>query len=193
MIEKLVELGVVKFGEFTLSSGLRSPFYVDLRGVLGHPELLRWVVSRYLSLLVRLDFDVVAGVATGGIPYAAILGFLLGRPLGYVRPEAKGYGTGRQVEGVDVAGRGVVVLDDVVTTGKNVVAAVDAVRNAGGRVVGVVVFLDREQCGVENVKSATGVDVYSVFKMRELLEQLRPYIGEAHYRSAVDYLAQWLC
>ena len=193
MIQALVERGVVKFGEFTLSSGLKSPFYVDLRGVLGHPDLLRWVVSRYLSILVRLDFDVVVGVATGGIPYASIVGYLLGSPVGYVRPEAKGYGTGRQVEGVDVAGKKVVVLDDVVPTGKNVIAAVDALRVAGGQVVGVVVFLDREQCGVENIKSSTGVEVYSVFKMRELLERLRPYVHESHYRSAMEYLAQWRC
>ena len=104
MIQRLLEAGVVKFGDFVLSSGLKSPFYVDLRAVLGHPELFQWVVSQYLSLLSRLDYDVVLGVATGGIPYASVLGFLLKKPFGYVRPEAKGHGAGRQIEGAEVAG-----------------------------------------------------------------------------------------
>ncbi|MGC8994750.1 MAG: orotate phosphoribosyltransferase [Pyrobaculum sp.] len=193
MIQRLVERGVVRFGKFRLSSGLESPFYVDLRGVLGDPDLLRWVVERYLAVLSRLEFDAVLGVATGGIPYASILGYLLGRPVGYVRVEEKGYGTGRRVEGVDVAGRRAVVVDDVLTTGRSVLSAVNAVRAAGGAVVGVVVFLDREQCGADAVRREAGVDVYSVYRMRELLEELRPYIGEERSRSVLEYLSQWRC
>ncbi|ACB40512.1 orotate phosphoribosyltransferase [Pyrobaculum neutrophilum] len=193
MIARLVELGVVKFGLFKLSSGLESPYYVDLRLVLGDPQLLKWAVERYRAVVERLDFDIVAGVATGGIPYASILGFLLGKPVSYVRPEAKGHGLGRQIEGAEVRGRRVVVVDDVLTTGKSVVGAVNALKNAGASVAGVVVFLDREQCGAGHVSAATGVPVYSVYKMGELLEALKPYIGEGHYRAVLEYLSSWRC
>jgi len=192
MIEKFVER-ILKFGRFRLSSGLESPFYVDLRGVLGEPDLFRWVVERYREVAAGLDFDVVVGVATGGIPYASVLGYLMGKPIGYVRPETKGHGTGRQVEGTDVAGRRVIIIDDVLTTGRSVSGAIHAVRSAGGVAVGVLVFLDREQCGTANVKAETGVEVYSVYKMREVLEAVKPRIAEEHYRSAVEYLAQWRC
>lgn len=67
MIEKFVD-HVVKFGSFTLSSGLESPFYVDMRVVLGQPDLLKWVVERYVDLLNSSVFDVVVGVATGVCP-----------------------------------------------------------------------------------------------------------------------------
>lgn len=77
MIEEFVRQGVLKFGDFQLSSGLRSPFYVDLRGVLGVPELFRFVVEKYLGVVSRLNFDVVMGVATGGIPYASVFGLLV--------------------------------------------------------------------------------------------------------------------
>ncbi|ABP51244.1 MAG: orotate phosphoribosyltransferase [Pyrobaculum sp.] len=192
MIQRLLEVGVVKFGDFVLSSGLKSPFYIDLRAVLGHPDLFQWVVSQYLSTLSKLEYDVILGVATGGIPYASVLGYLLQRPFGYVRPEAKGHGAGRQIEGAEVAGKRAVVVDDVLTTGKSVLGAISAVGEAGGRVTAVVVFLDREQCGAEAVRRA-GAGVYSVYKMRELLEALRPHIGEGQYRSAVEYLSQWRC
>ncbi len=192
MIEKFVGR-VLKFGRFKLSSGLESPFYVDLRGVLGDTDLFRWVVERYREAAAKLDFDVVVGVATGGIPYASVLGYLMGRPIGYVRPETKGHGTERQVEGADVAGKRVLVVDDVLTTGRSVAGAIHAVRSAGGVAVGVLVFLDREQCGAVKVKAETGVEVYSVYKIRDVLEAVKPHISEEHYRSAVEYLAQWRC
>lgn len=193
MIERFISLGVLKFGSFILSSGLESPFYVDMRVVLGDPDLLKWVASRYVEVLEKLKFDVVVGVATGGVPYASVLGYLLNKPIAYVRPEAKSYGLKKRVEGASIEHKDVVIIDDVLTTGKSVIAAIDAVREEGGRTVAAVVFLDRGQCGVENVKSSTGVEVFSVFKMKDLLDSLRGYIGEREYRLAVDYLAKWRC
>jgi len=192
MIEKFLD-HVVKFGSFTLSSGLESPFYVDMRVVLGQPDLLKWVVERYVDLLNSSVFDVVVGVATGGLPYASIVGYLLNRPIAYVRPEAKTYGSKRRVEGADVAQKRVVVIDDVLTTGRSLSAAIKTVEEEGGRVVGAVVFLDRQQCGVENVKAATGVEVRSVYKMWDLLNILKNRVGDVYYNAAVEYLSRWRC
>ncbi len=192
MIHRLISSGVVKFGSFKLSSGLESPFYVDLRRVMGDPELFQWVVERYASTLSKLSFDVIVGIATGGIPYASTLGYLMKKPFGYVRIEAKEHGLRKRVEGVDVAGKRVVILDDVITTGGSVAAALNVVKSEGGVVVGVVAFLDREQCGARTV-SSMGVEVYSVFKMRELLSQLKPHIDELQYELVVSYLQKWGC
>lgn len=192
MIVELARRGFIKFGNFKLSSGLESPFYVDLRGVLGEPDLLRWVISQYISILARVEFDVVAGVAMGSIPYGSILGYLLGKPIAYARPEAKGHGLGRQVEGADVANKKVVVVDDVLTTGSSIEGAINAIKNAGGFVVSAVVFLDREQCGSSRIESK-GVKVLSVYKMRQVLEELRDFVSEEQRRAVLEYLAQWRC
>lgn len=192
MIGELAARGIVKFGNFRLSSGAESPYYVDLRGVLGHPDLLRWVVGEYMRALRRVEFDVLAGIATGGVPYASIAGYLLGVPVAYVREAAKGHGLGRRVEGAPVGGRRVALLDDVLTTGASALEAARAVASEGGAVAAVVVFLDREQCGARRLGDA-GVEVVAAYRMSELLEGARELIPRDQYEAAVGYLRAHRC
>jgi len=164
------ELGeaVVRIGEYRLSSGAHSPYYIDMRVVPSRPSLFRRVVDSLAKLVEEVD--AVVGVATGGIPYAAAIAYSLGIPMGYVRREAKQHGAGRLVEG-DVAGR-VAIVDDVATTGESLVAAVEAVRRIGAEPVTAVVVVDREQCASKRL-AEMGVELRRLFTARQLLEAVQ--------------------
>lgn len=139
----LLDLGAVALrpeAPFTWASGWRSPVYTDNRRVLGDVALRRRVVTAFADA-VRSDGwapEVVAGTATAGIPHAAWLADALDLPMAYVRGQAKAHGAGRQVEGADVAGRRVVLVEDLISTGGSSLAAVEALRAAGAEVAGVV-------------------------------------------------------
>lgn len=193
MWDEFVRREIIKFGDFQLSSGGRSPYYVDLRQVLAHPDLLRWVIAKYGNLLRDVDFDVIVGVATGGIPYASILGFNMFRPIAYVREERKWYGARKEIEGAVWEGARAVVVDDVITTGESIVGAINKLKEAGAKVVAAVVFLDRQQCGVQRVERETGVAVRSAYKISDVLEEIKELIGPARYRQVKEYVESFKC
>ncbi|MFB6491362.1 MAG: orotate phosphoribosyltransferase [Thermoproteus sp. AZ2] len=193
MIQEFVAKEIIKFGEFKLSSGAKSPYYVDMRAVLAYPDLLRWVIAKYAELLKAIDFDIVVGVATGGIPYAAILGFSFFKPIAYVREEAKWYGTRKAIEGAMWQGARAVVIDDVVTTGESIISAIRKVKEAGGNVEAAVVFLDRQQCGAARIERETGVPVKAAYKILDLLKEIRDLIGPARYLEVYNYVTSFKC
>jgi orotate phosphoribosyltransferase len=118
---------------FTFASGLRSPVYCDNRILLGDVGARRAVTAAFTA---HCDgADVLAGPATGGIPWAAWAAETLGLPMAYVRGAAKGHGRGRQIEGAGVEGRRVVLLEDTVSTGESVLAAAAALRAEGAELV----------------------------------------------------------
>ncbi|BEP17389.1 orotate phosphoribosyltransferase [Pyrofollis japonicus] len=165
----LIRIGAIKFGEFVLSSGARSPIYVDLRIVPSFPDVFRRVLAMLSGLVASEagDAETIVGVATGGLPWATGVALSLGLPLAYVRSEKKGYGTGRRVEGV-VRGCSVIV-DDVATTGSSLASAAEAVREAGGRPCYAVVVVDRGQGAGERL-SGLGVRLLRLATLREVLE-----------------------
>jgi orotate phosphoribosyltransferase len=121
---------------FTFASGLRSPIYCDNRLLIGDVQARRQVVAAYVA--ASAGAEIVAGTATAGIPWAAWTAEALGLPMAYVRGAAKGHGRGRQIEGAAVEGRRVVLLEDTISTGESALAAADALRAAGAKLVGCV-------------------------------------------------------
>ena len=140
---KLLDVKAIKLqpnDPFTWASGWKSPFYCDNRKTLSFPEL-RTFVKVELTRLVLENFaeaDVVAGVATGAIAQGALVADALGKPFIYVRSKPKDHGLENLIEGELQAGQKVVVVEDLISTGGSSLKAVEAIRRAGGEVVGMV-------------------------------------------------------
>lgn len=188
---KLYERGLIKFGQFTLSSGLESPFYIDMRQIYGYPDLARELVEILVSRAPLRDIDVLAGVATAGIPLAAYISCLTGKPMAYVRAEKKNYGTGKQVEG-DVRGKRVALVDDVATTGSSLLKAARAVLEEGGYPLYALVIVDREQ-GARELLSKHNIELISVITTRGLFRYLYEsgVIDRETYDRVLLYLRQF--
>ncbi|NLF13221.1 MAG: orotidine-5'-phosphate decarboxylase [Anaerolineaceae bacterium] len=171
----LFDIGAVQFGRFTLASGQESPIYMDLRLLASHPAVLRRVAQAYARLVSDRGLA-GADVCLAAIPYAALpigtaVAMELDLPLVYPRKEAKAYGTARQVEGQFRRGDRAVVLDDLVTTGGSKLAAIEPLQAAGLEVRDVVVLIDREQGGCQEL-AAAGYRLHAVLGLRQILDEL---------------------
>ena len=150
------ELGALKYGEFTLSSGAKSNYYFDGRLISLHPQGAYWLGLALLRCLTEDDIGAIGGPAMAAIPLVtavALVSHVEGTPMGafFVRPEAKGHGTGRQVEGILETGSRVAIVDDVCSTGGSLFTAIEAAEAAGCKVVKVMAVLDRHQGGSEEL------------------------------------------
>ncbi len=154
-------------GEFTLRSGQVSTEYFDKYLFEGDPELLRAVVEKLVAL-IPADTEVLAGLELGGVPLATIASQQTGLPAVFVRKAAKAYGTRRIAEGGSVEGRRVTVIEDVVTTGGQIVASTGALRDQGAHVDVVVCVIDRKSGGSANLARAE-LELRSVFTMTDLV------------------------
>ncbi len=124
---------------FTWASGLLSPIYCDNRLTLSHPDVRRFIKTALAQESAFFaPFDVVAGVATAGIPHGVLLADALDKPFIYVRSSAKDHGRRNQIEGQVVAGQRVLVVEDLISTGGSCLTAVDILREAGCEVAGVL-------------------------------------------------------
>jgi len=142
---------------FTWASGIKSPIYCDNRLILTAPEV-RTLVENAIAETIRERYpeaEVLMGTATAGIAHAAIAGHILGLPMGYVRSGAKDHGRQNRIEGRLEPGQRVVVVEDLISTGGSVIEVVDALRDAGAEVLGVVsIFTYGLQKGVERLAAA---------------------------------------
>lgn len=167
--DELLAVGCVKFGEFTLKSGLHSPIYIDLRRLVGYPDILERVAKLYLPLIDQLNFDRLGALPYAALPITSVIS-LLGRwPMIYPRKEIKEYGTRADIEGVFHPGEKVLVIDDLATTGDSKFEAIDKFAAAGLRVSDIVVLIDRESGALEDL-AAAGFKLHTVFTLSGLLD-----------------------
>lgn len=168
----LVQTGALKFGVFTLSGGKLSPYYLDLRIVPSFPDAFRTAVELLANKAKSIpNANKIGGIPTGGLPWASVLAYSLSRPLVYVRKEVKHHGREKMVEGMLAPGDQVLLVDDVITTGHNILEALQTLRAEGGVVDQAVVLVDREEGGREHLLKE-GVTLHSVTRISELAGQL---------------------
>ena len=145
----LLTIGAVKFSPekpFTWASGIKSPIYTDNRMTIGYPKVRQNIYEGLAALIQESfgDVEIIGGVATAGIPHAAWVSEKLNKPMIYVRSKPKDHGAGRQTEGAVTTGKKVVLIDDLISTGGSVLAAVEAIRKEGANVLGVVSIFSYE-------------------------------------------------
>ncbi|SEW12245.1 orotate phosphoribosyltransferase [Natrinema salifodinae] len=166
LIDALRDADAVEFGEFELSHGGTSEYYVDKYLFETDPECLELIAEAFAE---RVDADdKLGGVALGGVPLAAAASVAAGVPYVIARKQRKDYGTANLIEGRLEEGEEVVVVEDIVTTGTSLVEAVEALRDAGATVERALVVVDREEGGRENVEEA-GIEMESLVTASELL------------------------
>ncbi len=169
LADDLLSAGCIKFGEFTLKSGLKSPIYIDLRQLVSRPSLLAAVAEAYLPILQKLEFSRIAGLPYAAIPIATAVSLQGGYPMIYPRKEVKEYGTKAEIEGEYHSGETVVVIDDLATTGGSKFEAIEKLTAAGLKVKDVVVLIDR-QSGAKESLEAAGFRLHAVLTISELLD-----------------------
>jgi len=169
LADELLSAGCIKFGEFTLKSGLKSPIYIDLRQIITYPKLLEQIGAAYLPLLKDLKFDRIAGLPYAAIPIATAISLAGSYPMIYPRKEVKTYGTKAEIEGEYHTGETVVVIDDLATTGGSKFEAIEKLTGAGLVVKDVVVLVDRQSGAKESLAQA-GYSMHAVLTIGQLLE-----------------------
>lgn len=184
---------IIKFGDFTLASGKKSPYYVDLRLVASFPQEFRKMVKHLEKMIVEsigLDkFDSFVSVPTGGLVIASALSLETVKPLIYVRSKPKDYGTSKSIEGKIFDGMKVVMIDDVATTGGSVINAIQSLRDSKITVNEVFVIVNRLEGANEaleelNIKTHSILDIFQITEIlvneklieKEILEKVKNQI-----------------
>ena len=169
LADGLLKADCIKFGDFTLKSGLKSPIYIDLRRIISFPTLLENIAQAYMPKLSTLQFSRIAGLPYAAIPIATAISLAGNYPMIYPRKEVKSYGTKAEIEGEYHVGETVVVIDDLTTTGDSKFEAIEKLTGAGLVVKDVVVLVDRQSGAKESLAEA-GYTMHAVLTISEMLD-----------------------
>jgi uridine monophosphate synthetase len=171
LILQLYDIGCVVFGDHVQASGAVFPYYIDLRKIISIPQIFHQIVSAYADILKDLKFDRIAGIPYGSLPTATGLALRMERPMIFPRKEVKTYGAGKLIEGHFQAGETIVVVDDILISGKSVMEGAAKLKSAGLNVEDIVVLIDHEQ-GVKDKLQVNGYRAHSVLALSEIAQIL---------------------
>lgn len=171
--EALLQLGAVKLAPnnpFLYASGLRGPMYCDNRALLSHPDARNLIIEGLIELQSDIDYQQLAGLATAGIPHAAMMADRLNRPMCYVRSKPKDHGKGNQVEGDVLPGEKVLMVEDLVNQGSSLKDAVGGVRKAGLVVTDCLCIVNYQMPKAQTVCEELGIQLHSLVNFDQLIE-----------------------
>ncbi len=185
----LYDHGCVKFGTFKLKSGIRSPIYIDLRLLVSHPSLLRLVAQAMARTARNLTYSRIAAIPYAALPIGVAMALELDRPMIYPRREVKKYGTRRAVEGAFQPGEEILLVDDLITRGGSKLEAIEVLRAASLVVRDVLVLIDREQGGAQDL-AEQGYHLHAVLQLSDLLDTLQAAdrISREQQIEVINYL-----
>jgi orotate phosphoribosyltransferase len=166
LADLLIANKAIEFGDFTLASGKKSRYYVDVKSAVTNPALLSAIAS---AIAEKYTFDVVAGVAVGGIPLAVATALVTQKPYAIIRAAEKSHGKKDIIIG-QVTGRDVLLVEDVTTSGGSALYGIEALRAAGARADRVVTVVDRDQ-GAAAMLSKQGVMLLPLVNVSEILKE----------------------
>ncbi|MBW4574050.1 MAG: bifunctional orotidine-5'-phosphate decarboxylase/orotate phosphoribosyltransferase [Aphanothece sp. CMT-3BRIN-NPC111] len=187
LILQLYDIGCIMFGNFVQASGATFPYYIDLRKIISNPQIFHQILSAYADILKHLSFDRIAGIPYGSLPTATGLSLRLNRPMIFPRKEVKAHGTRRLIEGNFHPGETVVVVDDILISGKSAMEGAQKLKSAGLNIHDIVVFMDHEQ-GVKDKLRENGYQAHAVLTISEITETLYQAgrIDEEQFRALQD-------
>jgi len=191
----LIKNNAIKFGDYILASGKKSPYYIDLRQTISSPITMDWIANAFTRIILneigRDRIDKILGVPTAGVPFATVVSQKLSLPLIYYRQARKEHGVRKKVEGTLERNDRVLIVDDLITTGESVIEAAEVVRDQGGVVNELVVLLDREQGGQQRLRSSR-IEPHVLFKISNAMTWLHQVglISDEIYQMVRQYIEE---
>lgn len=170
LIQSLYHIGAIQFGEFKLKSGQTSSIYINLRKIISYPAILRTVSDAMWEITRDCNYDLVCGVPYTALPIATCLSLDHDIPMVMRRKEKKDYGTKQMIEGVYTEGQRCLIIEDVITTGGSIIETAHDLEQAGIQIHDLVVLIDREQGGKENLEKK--YRVHSILTLSNILQTL---------------------
>ena len=171
----LYEKKIIRFGDFTLTSGTKSPYYIDLRLVPSFPHEYRKMIKGLQNLIAEdigfENFHSLVSVPTGGLVVAASLATEIIKPLIYVRNQVKGHGTGKAIEGVTCQDMKLLMIEDVVTSGGSVINAIKSIKEEKMTVIDAYAVVDRME-GATEALLAEGINLHSLLTINDITQSL---------------------
>jgi orotate phosphoribosyltransferase len=167
LIQHLKECGAIKFGRFVLTSGAISDYYIDIKKASTEPKTLK-LIAQQMSEYVN-GYDMLAGMELGAVPLVVALSLETGIPYVIIRKEKREHGTGKQIEGGDVKGKSVLIIEDVTTSGGSVIKSIQILRENNAEVEKVLVVVDRESGAREKLEKLE-VEFIPLVSVSEILK-----------------------
>lgn len=190
----LLDIEAVKLSvnqPFTWASGWKSPIYCDNRKTLSYPDIRSVIRDSFAALVTKhfADAELIAGVATAGIPHATLVADKLGLPMCYIRSEGKGHGLQNRIEGILKPGQRVVVVEDLVSTGMSSLSAIEAITQAGAVPIGMVAIFSYGFPIAAERFNAANIPVYTLSDYESLIELAlkRSYISIQQKKQLVTW------
>jgi len=189
----LIKYNAIKFGDYILASGKKSPYYIDLRQTISSPITMDWIANAFTRIVLneigRDKIDKILGVPTAGVPFATVVSQKLGIPLIYYRQARKEHGVRKKIEGILDRNDRVLIIDDLITTGESVIESAEVVRDQGGVVNELVVLLDREQGGQQRLRSSR-IEPHVLFRITDAITWLHSVglIKDELFKTLMQYI-----